>query len=365
MKQMESQTTATVNELESERNQLLDQINTLFITIRDNEFGYRKSIKELNENIDKIEAKISKLDQFQRKLIKSKSDSSGFDSESNEDELKSKLNEMMAKESAYEETLSKADTIIASLEHNYRQRISELEASEACLKTRLAQLEDNESRVRCSMRTDRRSSEVLGKASDLVEQLIECRDRETKLKQQIKTLEASVTQIQTQIQTSEEIRTRVELELKDQDELLQTVHQLQEHNHSLKADLNKSLQSQDSLQEILNETEKYYQKKDEEMQNKYKCLQDEKCSLELIVTRLGHSLGQTGVNGLTNGLEPTAMMTNNDKIDAKCVIRVNANSETDSKPLKTDLDPTMDNMERCLQRAMAVIRLEIQHKVMH
>lgn len=356
MGEMESQTTATVNELESERSRLLEQIKALFGAIKHNESNHRKAIEELNQNVILIESRISKLREFERNVDKSKAKECKCESvcgESSEEQLRSKLNEMLAKESAYEETLSNADKIIESLEHNYRQRITELEASEASLRARLSQLEENESRLRSSLRTDRRSSEGLTKASDLVQQLIDSGDREANLKQQIKSLEAAVVAIETQLRTCDQSKARIESELRDQDDLLETVHQLQEANQSLRAELNRSLASQDSLQEMLKQTESYYQKRDEEMQKKYKCLEDEKCSLELTITRMNHS-------SKINYGEGAHKRTSSDVAFGDGSQK---GSEREIISLGTSLDPIMGDMEKCLQRAMAVVRLEISQKV--
>ncbi|CAG2105213.1 unnamed protein product, partial [Medioppia subpectinata] len=206
MKEMEGQTSSTVNQLEFERN---------------------KIIKQLEEN--KIEAKILQL-------VKNKSNCDKLRNceneklkieinciQSCEEELKRKLNEMMQKESAYVETLAEADKIIATLEHNYKHRIEELEASKTGLKLRVTQLEESESRLRSSLRPDRRATnDSYGKASDLVKQLIDSEARECSLRQQIKALETSVNQLNQQLEDTNHLKQRIETELKDQDELVST-----------------------------------------------------------------------------------------------------------------------------------------------
>ena len=377
MGEMESQTSTTVNELELQRNKILKQLDEYCDKIGTNQINYRKEINKLNESIEIIGTKVSKLSQIESNFHKLNVEKLKLKMEINsiqstEEQLKKKINEMLEKESAYEETLSKADKIIGSLEHNYKQRIDELEASEAKLKTRITQLEDTESRLRTNLRSDRRSGDSYGKASDLVQQLIDSEARESTLKQQIRGLQLKVTQLEQQLEKVNQTKKGIESELKDQDELLHNANQLQQQIESLKKDLSKSLQSEDSIQNMLKETEKFYQQRDEEMQTKYKSLEDEKCRLELTIQHLNHCLKHSSNTfdfntSYDNSIELKFIDSINDSNDSLFPEPNEQINETKASKVESskseESDQTLTNVEKCLKRAMAVITLEIQQKV--
>jgi len=375
MEEMGNKTSTTVNELEIERNKSQKQLEEAFNSIKCKELEYTKKINEFNENVDRLESKLSKL-------VSDKTNSDRVDNErkqlemasiqSSEEELRKKLSEMMQKEAAYEETLSKADKIIATLEHNYKQRIEELETSERNLKAKITQLEDVETRMRSALRPERRSTESYRKASDLVKELIDAEARECLLREQIRTLEASVNQLEQQLKEAEERKKRLETELRDQDELVSTVVNLQQEIESLKKDLNKSLQSQDSLQDMLKETEKYCLQRDEQMHFKYKSLEDEKCHLEITIQQLKHRLRHADLQNdsydslsITDSYKSIELSPNDHNQEpTQHLDQSSATLDFDLKSVNSEeLEDARLNMEKCFNRAMAVVRLEMRQKV--
>ncbi|XP_054168634.1 putative leucine-rich repeat-containing protein DDB_G0290503 [Oppia nitens] len=260
MQQMETQTVSTVNQLENERNDILKQLDQSLNQIKSKEFEFIANIEELNTKVDDLENKIldlmnNKRDLKELEIEKMKLKSEITSIQMNEEELKRQLNEMMRKESAYSETLTKADNIIATLELNYKQRIHQLESSETKYKIKALQLEESESRLRSALKPDRRTTDSYGKASDLVKQLIDCEARESSLKLQIKSLELSINQLQHQLDESNNCKNAIEKELKDQDQLVQQINHLLQQTDQLKHQLNNSLQSQQSLQDLLKDKE--------------------------------------------------------------------------------------------------------------
>jgi chromosome segregation ATPase len=376
MEEMESKTSTTVNELEIERNKIHKQLEEAFNNIKCKEFEYTKKINELSENVDKLESKLLKLVNNKSNFEKKDNEKTQLKMkiasiQSSEEELRKRLSEMMQKEAAYEETLSKADKIIATLEHNYKQRIEELETSERNLKTKITQMEDVETRLRSALRPERRTSDSYRKASDLVKELIDAETRECTLREQIRALEISVNQFEQQLTEANQRKIHLETELKDQDELVSTVVNLQQEIESLKKDLNKSLQTQDSLQDMLKETEKYCLQRDEEMHIKYKSLEDEKCDLEITIQHLKHRLRhENALNhsydslSITDNYKSIELSLNNNDNSTQDIKQCCESLSFDTKSINNEeLEDARLNMEKCLKRAMAVVRMEMRQKV--
>ncbi|XP_054709481.1 myosin heavy chain, skeletal muscle-like isoform X2 [Uloborus diversus] len=202
-----------------------------------------------------------------------------------ETELREKLDEMEQKEAAYRETLEHADRIVASVEQGYKNKIAELEISEKNLKQRVGHLEEVESCLRGALHKERRSSDGR-KPDDLVVELLEAEARENGLKEKIEMLEQLHRNASNKVRDLEKIREKLEGQVNDRDELSSDLRKTQQELETARKSLAKLKKSESDLKTSLQQTENVLTTTESQLQSKIKTIEEEKKGLEETIHEL-------------------------------------------------------------------------------
>ena len=244
---MEQCTSKTIEDNQIERNQIKDKLNDVIKSCKFSQDNYENLIKQTNtqQSFDTFGQEQSIL--ANQKLIKSANNQllnkyeqeavSNYQEEQlanllkEREELKSKLGNLeqfieqyVQKETAYKETLLKADKIVFEMECQYKQRIEHLESNEKTLSERIIDLEkqqlniklansraqnNNHNNLTSALAKDSNSFNLLltpptkstaavsglsspqqiRRNSELVAELLKCESRECQMREQLYKLE--------------------------------------------------------------------------------------------------------------------------------------------------------------------------------
>jgi len=157
--------------------------------------------------------------------------------------LKKQVADLEKKESAYSKTIKEADTIMARVEMNYKERIQELEQEKQTLKENVWRLEEGSKALK-----DRKDE--MRTISELIEKLTEVEQSEVALKEKVKALESFGEDMKSKIVERELTNAKIKHELKDQEELVKKICETENHNQELSREVERLKEVDEHLNEL-------------------------------------------------------------------------------------------------------------------
>lgn len=297
MQEMESTSGSTVKQLEEQRHQLCSQLEQNFREFQEREENLRKKITQLEKAVIHI-----KLTEFHRNHEQNVISSLEKQLEDQKEKVAALTNEA----SAYKETISNADIIVEDLEKEYRERITQLEASQHDLQQKLQKAASHQHSKSPTSTQEKKShrnnnhNEDEEEKSNLVQELEDAETRESRLRENLNRLETSERISREKIKKLESEKSTLESELQEYEKLLSTVSKLKNEVECLKEQIRQYENDQEELQQCLHQSQSFHSQKENQLNQEIQRLKHDRSCLELSLMDLRNRYdGETpaGSNG--------------------------------------------------------------------